>query len=420
MTAATVPISKGPADDVTSLLRIINMVRNGEAVTRPEIAKATGLGRGVIAQRIDRAIRLGYLSEGAVGASSGGRRPRTLRFRAERGLIVTCALKASQLGVAITALDGALLEHTYRTWQISRGPEETLEMLTSLANDLLMAGPKRPVWGVVVGLPGAVDFSTGQPVASLIRPGWNNFDVRAFIEKRFHAPVWVDNNVNLLALRERARRRDKDVNLIYCEVGSEIGVSLMSEGRLHRGANGAAGAIGHVRTGDSYAPCRCGKTGCLEVSASGAALVQQAQVSIGTDHASSLVSRAKKGAITIHDVISAAKGGDALAIRLVQQSGRLTGESLSTLVNIFNPAMIVFGGTLASAGELFLAEVRQRIIALSLPSATRELEITCAYQDEREALRGGTELAREQLFDVTFPRWFGNGQPSPELTIKDT
>lgn len=75
MTAATVPISKGPADDVTSLLRIINMVRNGEAVTRPEIAKATGLGRGVIAQRIDRAIRLGYLSEGAVGASSGGRRP---------------------------------------------------------------------------------------------------------------------------------------------------------------------------------------------------------------------------------------------------------------------------------------------------------------------------------------------------------
>ncbi len=71
-------------DEVTSLLRIVNLVRTGDATTRPEIGKVTGLGRGVVSQRVDQAIQFGFLGEGDFGASSGGRAPRTLRFRAER------------------------------------------------------------------------------------------------------------------------------------------------------------------------------------------------------------------------------------------------------------------------------------------------------------------------------------------------
>jgi predicted NBD/HSP70 family sugar kinase len=83
---------------------------------------------------------------------------------------------------------------------------------------------------------------------------------------------------------------------------------------------------------------------------------------------------------------------------------------------MFNPGVIVIGGAIASAGEVFLAEVRQRVYELSLPLATRDLTITLSVNDEREPLRGGAELAREQLFDVTFPRWFADGRPSPERT----
>jgi predicted NBD/HSP70 family sugar kinase len=125
---------------------------------------------------------------------------------------------------------------------------------------------------------------------------------------------------------------------------------------------------------------------------------------------------AEKGKLTLEEITLAVRSGDPLAIMLVQKSARVVGETISALVNMFNPAVIVIGGAIGSAGEVFLAEVRQRVYELSLPLATRDLIITMSVNDEREPLRGGAELAREQLFDVTFPRWFAEGRPSPERT----
>ncbi|MFF2245082.1 ROK family protein [Arthrobacter sp. NPDC058130] len=401
-------------DEVTSLLRIVNLVRTGEATTRPEIGKVTGLGRGVVSQRVDQAIQMGFLGDGEFGASSGGRAPRTLRFRAEQGRIVICALGAAHMRVGIAALDGDILEHTHRTWDIAQGPEKTIDVAMSLVEDILKRDAKVPVWGVVVGLPGPVDFASGQPVAPPIMPGWSGYDVRTPFEERFNAPVWVDNDSNLLALGERARRRDSLADLIYCKIGSGVGAGLLSKGRIHRGANGAAGDIGHVRVSDSNAQCRCGKIGCLEAVAGGWALVRDAEQAIKEGASSSLAPKSKKGALTLEDITLAAHDGDALAITLIQKSARVAGETISALVNMFNPGVIVIGGAIASAGEVFLAEVRQRVYELSLPLATRDLTITLSINDEREPLRGGAELAREQLFDVTFPRWFAEGRPSPE------
>ncbi|WP_285320391.1 ROK family protein [Pseudarthrobacter sp. lyk4-40-TYG-27] len=398
-------------DEVTSLLRIVNLVRTGEATTRPEIGKVTGLGRGVVSQRVDQAIQIGFLGDGEFGASSGGRAPRTLRFRAEQGRIVICALGAAHIRVGITALDGDILEHTHRAWDIEQGPEKTIAAVMTLVDEVLAKDSKVPVWAVVVGLPGPVDFNSGQPVSPPIMPGWNGFDVRTPFEERFNAPVWVDNDVNLLALGERTRRRDALADLIYCKIGSGIGAGLLSQGRIHRGANGAAGDIGHVRVLDSTAVCRCGKIGCLEAVASGWALVRDVEQAVKEGASTSMAPIAEKGKLTLEEITLGVRSGDPLAIMLVQKSARVVGEKISALVNMFNPAVIVIGGAIGSAGEVFLAEVRQRVYELSLPLATRDLIITMSVNDEREPLRGGAELAREQLFDVTFPRWFAKGRP---------
>ncbi len=400
-------------DEMTSLLRIVNMVRTGDATTRPEIGRVTGLGRGVVTQRVDHAIELGYLQDGEFGPSSGGRAPRTLRFRGERGTIVVCALGALHIHVGIAALDGDILDQTHRAWDIARGPAETLDEAMGMIDELLTKGPKAPVWGVAVGIPGPVDFETGRPVAPPIMPGWNGFDLRRRFEQHYDAPVWVDNDVNLLAFGERARRREENPDLIYCKVGSGIGAGLLSYGHIHRGANGAAGDIGHVRVRESDAPCRCGKTGCLEAVAGGWALVRDAEAAIAAGATGSLAQLSKAGEQpTPESIARAAENGDALAIGLIQRSARDVGESIAALVNMFNPSVIVIGGAVAAAGELFLAEVRQRVYELSLPLATRDLSIVQSLNDEREPLRGGADMVREQLFDVTFPRWFAEGHPT--------
>jgi predicted NBD/HSP70 family sugar kinase len=403
-------------DEVTSLLRIVNLVRTGEATTRPEIGRVTGLGRGVVTQRVDQAIHIGYLAEGDFGASSGGRAPRTLRFCAEKGTIIVCALGALHIRVGIADLDGAILDQAHQDWEISRGPEETIEAVMSMIGQLLGKQARPPVWGIVIGLPGPVDFHSGRPVAPPIMPGWNGYDVRGPFEQHFNAPVWVDNDSNLLALGERARRRDAHADLIYVKIGSGIGAGLLSEGRIHRGANGAAGDIGHVRVPDSQAVCRCGKIGCLEAVAGGWALVRDAEQAIQEGATGALASSSNKvGHLTLEKIARAAEAGDPLAISLIQKSAEVVGETIASLVNMFNPGVIVIGGAVASAGETFLAQVRHRVYELSLPMATRDLTIVLSVNDATEPLRGGAELAREQLFEATFPRWFAEGRPTPAV-----
>src|SRR6478736_3620333 len=128
-------------DEMTSLLRIVNMVRTGDAATRPEIGRVTGLGRGVVTQRVDQAIDMGYLEDGEFGPSSGGRAPR--------------------IHVGVALLEGDILEQTHRTWDISRGPADTLDTALAMIDDVLARTPDEPVWGISVGIPGPVDFDSG-------------------------------------------------------------------------------------------------------------------------------------------------------------------------------------------------------------------------------------------------------------------
>jgi predicted NBD/HSP70 family sugar kinase len=401
-------------DEVTSLLRIVNLVRLGEATTRPELGRATGLGRGVVTQRVDQAMELGYLEDGEFAHPAGGRAPRTLRFRAERGLLVACALGAMHIHVGVSALTGDVIAHAHREWDIARGPAATLETAMAVIDELLAAASGVPVWGIGVGVPGPVNFATGCPVAPPIMPGWNGFEIRRRFEQRYAAPAWVDNDVNLLAFTERARRREENPDLIYCKVGSGIGAGLLSQGRIHRGAQGAAGDIAHERVSDAEVICRCGKVGCLEALAGGWALVRDAQRAIDDGAVGYLVQRVDEGrSLTPELIAMAAQDGDALAISLLRMSALHVGKALASLVNMFNPGVIVIGGAIAAgAGEIFLADIRQRIYELSHPLATMDLKIARSVDDVREPLRGSAEMVREQLFDVTFARWFGDGQPS--------
>lgn len=403
-------------DEVTSLLRIVNMVRTGGATTRPEIGRITGLGRGVVTQRVDQAYEMGYLADGDYGPSSGGRAPRHVRFQSDRGRLVVCALGGLHIRVGISDLEGDIVDQAHTAWDVSTGPEATLEKAMTMIDEVIARTPGAPIWAVTVGVPGPVDFETGRPVSPPIMPGWNGFDIRGAFEERYDAPTWVDNDVNLLAFGERAHRDGEDDNLIYVKIGSGIGAGLLSQGHVHRGANGAAGDIGHVRVRESDALCRCGKTGCLEAVASGWSLVKQAEAAIEEGAGGQLAALQAAGeAITPEGITLAAEAGDSLAITLLQQSARIVGESIAALVNMFNPSVIVIGGVVAGTGELYLAEVRQRVYELSLPLATRDLRIVNSVNDEREPLRGGAELAREQLFETTFPRWFAEGKPTLAL-----
>jgi glucokinase-like ROK family protein len=418
--ATRAPVS---TDQLDGLVAVLDLVRCGRARTRPELVRISGLGRGAVTQRVAQLLDTGLLVESELGRSTGGRPPRELAVRAEAGLVLVAPLGATHVTAGVTDLTGRLLASVEEPGNIAAGPEQTLRRVEELFDELLARDtvPRAPVYGIGVGLPGPVEFATGAPVNPPIMPGWDGYQVRNRLAERFDVPVWIDNDVNLMALGElRMGAAQHEQDVVFVKIGTGIGAGLISDGRLHRGANGAAGDIGHATVAaDSGIVCRCGNVGCLEALAGGAALSRDATAAAEQGRSPYLRRVLDGGApITASDVAAAAQHGDAVAVELLTRSGQLVGETVATLVNFFNPSLVLLGGGVALAGDVILAAIREAVYRRSLPLATRELRITRSTLVPDPALPGAAHMVLDELFSRHhLGRWLPAGSPAgfPEL-----
>ncbi len=409
-------------DQVHDLIRVLMLIRSRQANTRPELGRSSGLGRAAISQRIAELMDAGLVREGELGPSTGGRPSREIHFRADAGLLLVAELGVTGISVALTDLNGQILEHREEPYDIAAGPEPTLSRVEELFDQFVAARPDgcAAIWGIGVGVPGPVEFATGRPVSPPIMPGWDRYDIRGRLSARYHAPAWVDNEVNLMALGElRSGLGRTEQDLIYLKVGTGIGAGLISGGRLHRGAQGCAGDVGHVAAAaDREVVCRCGNTGCLEAVAGGAALARDAIAAAQAGRSRYLRDLLASGqALTARDVGEGATRGDAQCRDLLVSSGTLIGQTLAQLVNFFNPSLIVIGGGVAEAGDVFLAAIRQSVYRRSLPLATRDLRIARSPLSSFAGLSGAAAVVTDELFKPDraarwIPRQTPHGDPS--------
>ena len=240
------------------------------------------------------------------------------------------------------------------------------------------------VRGIGIGVPGPVAFHKGQPVKPPIMPGWNGFPIPRWFAGRYDAPVLVDNDVNIMALGEHWANWRETEHLMFVKVGTGIGCGIVAGRAIHRGAQGAAGDIGHIRlAGHEDVVCHCGNLGCVEAVAGGGALAR----------------RLNEAGIEAHDsrdVVRLVRADDASAVRMVREAGRYLGEVLASCVNFFNPGVIVIGGDVGEAPEL-LAGVREVTIQRSLPLATGELAIVASRLGDRAGVVGAAIMVVEHV-----------------------
>ena len=210
--------------------QLINLVRTGRAVTRPGLEQETGIGRKVVTQRVQQAIDVGLLEDGDLAPSAGGRPSRLLRFRSEAGHVYAGMIGATEMTAAVATLDGTLIASLHEDWNAADRPEETLELLDGLFVRLARKTRTEP-WAFGIGVAGPVDFATGRLVDPPIMPGWDGWSVRAWLRDRYDAPVWVDNDVNLMALGEWHKGTPQDGrDLLYVFVDEGVGAGLVSQG----------------------------------------------------------------------------------------------------------------------------------------------------------------------------------------------
>lgn len=393
-----------------SLVEVLDQVRHGHASTRAEIMSRTGLSRAVVAQRVAELLSRGLLEEAELGPSTGGRAPRSLRFRGEAGFVLAADLGATHTMVAAADLSCRLLAHREVPTDIAAGPDEGLrrvqEMFDELLADTQFPGQLR---GIGLGVPGPVEFSSGRPVAPPIMPGWDSYPVREVLATRYDVPVWVDNDVNVMALGEvRAGVAHDQELVVVVKIGTGIGAGIVDRGRLLRGAQGAAGDVGHIQVSDDpNVVCRCGKVGCLEALAGGGAIARRAEDAARSGRSTVLQELlGQKLELTAADVAHAASHGDQVALELFNDAGRRVGAMLATVVNLLNPSLIVIGGGVARFGDGLLAVIRQTVYGRSLPLATRDLVIQRASLGHRGGVIGAASMTIDEMFSrERLPLW---------------
>ena len=369
--------------------RVLGLIRDGEAVTRADIARRTGLARSTVAQRVEALMAHQLVYEAGGSASTGGRPPTVLAFNRAAGVVLVAALGATHSRVAVADLAGSPLAERAFDTDIARPPDEILGWVNERFDELLVeAGRAREdVRGIGIGIPAPVAFSRGEPVAPPMMPGWDGFSIPGWFAKHYDTPVLVDNDVNIMALGEHWTHWRHCEHLLYVKVGTGIGCGIISGNRIHRGAQGAAGDIGHVRlAGHGDVICRCGNTGCLEAVAGGRALAAR-------------LTRAGLDARTSRDVVRLVREGEPEAAQAVRDAGRCIGEVLAECINFFNPGAVIIGGDLSEVHQQLLAGMREMSFGRSLPMATRDLRLGHSQLGDRAGVVGAAIMVIEHVLD---------------------
>jgi len=388
--AAGIDAGNIPAPEAGNLSRagnLFQLLRDGRARTRAELAETTGLARSTVAARIDALVGSGLVGPAGEANSTGGRPPSRVAFNPAARVVLAVDVGATHVIVAVTDLGGNVLAERRLRQEVADGPDVVLGRVVSAGRELLTEAGREPgeLAGMGIGLPGPVEHASGKPVKPPIMPGWDGFDVVTYVQRSLPVPVLVDNDVNIMALGERTAYWPDHENFLFVKVATGIGAGIISSGELQRGANGTAGDLGHVRVprGDDVL-CRCGNHGCLEALASGPAVARQLQ-SQGLE--------ASTGA----DVLRLVSEGNVQAVQALRQAGRDVGDVLATVVNLLNPSMIIIGGSVGEAGEHLVAGIREVVYGRSLPLATTHLRIGISMAGQRAAILGASHMVTQYV-----------------------
>ena len=375
-------MSSGPGD-------VFELIRNGHATTRGDVLYLTGLARMTVAQRIDALLAADLIREAGAERPTGGRRPQRLEFNVAHSVVVAATVDTTHSRTALTDLFGRILADHQIDVAVTDGPDAVLNAIGASARGLLDRSglSTSSVSGIGICVPGPIDPRTSRPSQPPIMPGWDAYPIAEHLRAALPVPVIVENDAHAAAFGEYSAGYLDCRALCLVKVSTGIGAGIVIDGKVYQGIDGGAGDIGHIRLADQTdAVCQCGARGCLAAVASGRAIAR-ALTSLGIDAASG------------RDVGSLLARGDIDAMRLTQEAGRLIGEVMAGLVCLLNPGVLLIGGPLATAP--LITGVRETLYPLSLPRATRHLDVQLASLGEDAGIIGMTRLVVDQVFSAS-------------------
>ena len=380
-------IQKGSKGAVMKKHIITYLIYN-ENSTITDLAKDMDLSIPTVTKIIDEMHEQGYIDEYGKLETNGGRHPILYGLNTDSGYFVGVDVTWNSINIGIINFKGEVLK---LQMGIPFERRDTLECIDELCNHIehFIAGltiDEKKILHINVTLCGRVNPELGYSHSFF------NFGERPLAEilpERLKIETSIDNDSRTMLYGENIKGVVKGAkNVLFINIGWGLGMGIMIDGKLYKGKSGFSGEIGHTYGYDNQIICHCGKKGCVETEVSCSALYRKFIEHLQAGETSIILSEKDIEEITLDDIFSAINREDLLAIELVEQIGQQLGFHIGSLINTFNPDMVIIGGEMSRAGDFLLEPVISSIRKYTLSLMSRDSEIVLSKLKDQACVIG--------------------------------
>ena len=381
--------------------RILGLCINDGDFSLADLSKELGTSIPTTTKLVEELLAEGLLEELGKQGTNGGRRPSIFGLNPSAGYFVGVDIRRKFISYAVTDFKGTAIAYREQLPYSVQNSEESFISLcqylkTSLAEDGI---DHKSVLAYGFNLTGRVNNETGYCFSYFIG---EEKPIASVLEKGLDSPVFIDNDSRAMSYGEYIGGVAKDEkNMLFLNVAWGLGMGMIVDGKLSYGKSGFSGEIGHFPLLENNQVCHCGKTGCLETGASGSAVYRIFMEKLKEGRASSLTDKYANGEdIHIEDIIDAVNDEDVLAIEVIEEIGTVLGRAIAGLINVFNPELIVIGGSVATAKEYLLLPIKSAIQKHSLNIINSDTTIKLSKLGKKAGTIGSCMLSRSKLLGL--------------------
>ena len=380
---------------------VLNTLRLHAPISRARVANLTGLNRSTVSNIVNVLIDDGLIFEEKQENSGIGRPGISLGLRPDGGAVIGVEIGVGFVSVLLTNFVAETLWEIRVQTTSSQSQTEIINLAEKYIDQALTIAKDhdlRPL-GIGVGLPGLVNIRQGNLIMA---PNlhWKNVPLRLIWNQRFHLPIYVDNEANLAALGEYyfgiARNID---NFIYLSSDIGLGGGIMIEGRLFRGGHGYGGEIGHIQRNPQGELCGCGRIGCWETQVGPSAVLRRVKKEFQTSHDQTLLDACSGNLddLTFDMVVKLALNGNLICRQAIEEVAVNLGMGIADLVNVFNPDLIVIGGTLSLGKDILQPIIEKTVFTNALQPAVENLRIVFSDRSTEACALGAVAVVLDDI-----------------------
>ena len=386
---------------------ITHYIYNGSS-TITDLSKELDLSIPTVTKFISEMCEDGYINDYGKLETSGGRHPSLYGLNPESGYFIGVDIKKFAVNIGLINFKGDMMELKmnipYKFENTPEAMEELCRLISSFIKKTKVNTEK--ILNININISGRVN-----PVSGRVNPesGYSfsqfNFSERPLAEvltDKIGCQVCIDNDTRAMTYGEYLQGCVKgEKNIIFVNISWGLGIGIIIDGKIYTGKSGFSGEFGHINVFDNEILCHCGKKGCLETEASGSAIYRILQERIKKGECSILSGRANNQELplTLDEIISAVNKEDLLCIEIVEEIGQKLGKQIAGLINIFNPELVIIGGTLSLTDDYIAQPIKTAIRKYSLNLVNQDSVITVSKLKDRAGIVGACMLARSRMFE---------------------